>query len=272
MKPVEIVQGTSPIILGQPHSGTYVPDHIYANLNQTGRKLIDTDWHIPKLYEGLAENVSIVRANFSRYVIDANRDPSGTSLYPGQNTTELVPLTTFDNQPIWNKPPGKEDIAHRLSNFHCVYHQALQAEIDRVKGIHGMAVLYDCHSIRSEIPFLFDEKLPDFNIGDNSGHSCDMHITKIVEEACRQFPNYRTVVNGRFKGGWTTRQYGRPENNVHAIQMELAQHCYLVSEQWPFTYAADKASEFRKVLALIFAQLTPAFLFNFKESQNESRS
>ena len=110
MQPVEVIQGNGPVILGQPHSGTFVPDDIYQNLNPLGWQLVDTDWHIPQLYEGLLENVTTVRANFSRYVIDPNRDPEGTSLYPGQNTTELVPMTTFDGDPIWLNPPTQDDI------------------------------------------------------------------------------------------------------------------------------------------------------------------
>ncbi len=255
MRPVTVIQGTGPIILGQPHSGTYVPDAIWANLNAVGRQLADTDWHIPALYDGLLDKVTIVSANFSRYVIDANRDPNGASLYPGQNTTDLVPLTTFDNTPIWNIPPSKDDISSRLKHFHCAYHDILKSEIGRVKALHGSAFLYDCHSIRSEIPHLFDKQLPDLNIGDNSGMSCDPQITNAVKKVCSRFPSYSHVVNGRFKGGWTTRHYGKPSDNVHALQMELAQHRYLISEHPPFEYAASKADELREVLKSVLLEI-----------------
>ncbi|MFT6328101.1 MAG: formiminoglutamase [Bermanella sp.] len=255
MNPVTVIQGRGPIILAQPHSGTYVPEAIWENLNTVGRQLLDTDWHIPRLYEGLLDNVTIVRANFSRYVIDANRDPEGGSLYPGENNTKLVPLATFDDEPIWNVAPSEDDIAFRLKHFHQVYHEALYAEIEKVKTIHGYAFVYDCHSIRSQITHLFDHKLPDLNIGDNVGKSCDVQITKAIEQICCNYPAYRHIVNGRFKGGWTTRHYGSPANHIYALQMELAQCTYLGSEAPPFNYAADKANTLRKVLRLILSAI-----------------
>ena len=248
MTPVTVIRGSGPIILGQPHSGTYVPEDIRADLNTLGQELSDTDWHVPALYDGLLEGATIVRANFSRYVIDANRDPSGKSLYPGQNTTELVPLTTFDGAPIWTRPPSAGSIAHRLAAFHQAYHAALEAEVKRVRAEHGIAVLYDCHSIRSCIPHLFDGDLPDFNIGDNGGTTCHSAITEAVARVCADAEGYSHVVNGRFKGGWTTRHYGRPKENIHAIQMELAQRNYLREEVHPFRYDPEQSAKLREVL------------------------
>ena len=255
MKTVAVIPGTGPIILGQPHSGTFVPDDIWANLNDAGRQLQDTDWHVPSLYNGLLDGVTVVRANFSRYVIDANRDPQGTSLYPGQNTTELVPITTFDDKAIWHKTPSDIEKFNRLDAFHRAYHLALQSEIDRVKAEHGFAVLYDCHSIRSEIPHLFDDRLPDLSIGDNSGTTCSPHITAAIERICAGQADYSHVVNGRFKGGWTTRHYGWPDDGVHAVQMELAQRLYLQSEEPPFAYDEKKAVNLRRVIRAILEEI-----------------
>lgn len=245
--PVEVVQGDSPIVLGLPHTGTYVPAAIDAKLNAQGRALADTDWHIHMLYDGLLPGATTVRATFHRYVIDANRDPSGTSLYPGQNTTTLVPLTDFDGQDIWDIPPTEKDIIERRDAFHAPYHAALLAELERVKAIHGIAVLYDCHSIRSRIPFLFDGVLPDMNIGTNNGMTCALEIETIAHEFAASSP-YSTVLNGRFKGGWTTRHYGHPDNSIHAIQMELAQSTYLTSEMPPWTFDTAKANRLRRWL------------------------
>jgi N-formylglutamate amidohydrolase len=174
MSVFEVRQGTSPVILGLPHTGTDVPEDIWARLNDNGRILADTDWHIHKLYDGLLDNVTTVRATFHRYCIDANRDPAGVSLYPGQNTTTLIPDTDFDGLAIWKdgEAPTEADIPDRIARFHKPYHDALAAEIERVKAIHGVAILYDCHSIRSHIPFLFEGKLPDFNIGTDLGKTC----------------------------------------------------------------------------------------------------
>lgn len=252
--PVEVTRGDSPVILGLPHTGTFLPDDIRARLNARGQVLADTDWHIHRLYDGLLPGATTVRATFHRYVIDANRGPQDESLYPGQNTTGLVPLTDFDGEPIWETPPDAADVADRLARFHAPYHAALSVEIERVRARHGVAVLYDCHSIRSRIPFLFDGVLPDLNIGTANGASCAPAIESAAQEIAaatgRSF-----VVNGRFRGGWTTRHYGRPQDGVHAIQMELAQATHLASEAPPFDYDPAKADTLRPALAEILRRL-----------------
>ncbi len=253
----ELHQGSSPIILGLPHTGTEVPADIWERLNSNGRTLADTDWHIHDLYAGLLDDATTVRATFHRYVIDANRDPAGVSLYTGQNTTGLVPETDFDGNPIWNEggEPTDADIAKRLQQFHAPYHAALSAEIARVKAVHGIAILFDCHSIRSHIPFLFDGALPDFNIGTDMGRTCDPAIETIVRDGAAEAQGYTSVLNGRFKGGWTTRHYGKPETGIHAIQMELAQSTHLATETPPFAYDGDKASKLRIHLKDILQRL-----------------
>jgi len=258
MQPVEVYQGTSPVILGLPHTGMHVPDDIAKRLNPNGKLLRDTDWHVEKLYAGLLPQATTVRATFHRYVIDANRDPTGQSLYPGQNTTGLIPLTDFDDQPLWNEggEPDEAETARRLDKFHRPYHAVLAAEIERVKKINGIAILYDCHSIRSYCPFLFEGQLPDFSIGSNDGASCAPEIEQAVTEICAESAGYTHVANGRFKGGWTTRHYGRPEQGVHAIQMELTQAKYLKSEEIPFDYdEAGRARALREPLRKMLEKL-----------------
>jgi len=255
MTPVEVYQGTGPIVLGLPHTGTYVPDAIADRLNENGRLLADTDWHIDQLYAGLLPQVTTVRAVFHRYVIDANRDPEGQSLYPGQNTTTLVPLTDFDGPPIWSTPPDAAKVAARRAAFHAPYHAALSAELARVRDLHGVAILYDCHSIRSRIAFLFDGTLPDFNIGTNMATTCAPQIEAATARICAQADGYSHVINGRFKGGWTTRHYGRPAEGFHAIQMELAQSTYLAQETPPWIYDTAKAGRLRPHLASILTAL-----------------
>ncbi len=252
MKPAHIIRGDSPVILAMPHTGTYVPEDIYAALNANGRKLTDTDWHVDRLYRGLLSGTTIVRANFHRYVIDANRDPSGVSLYPGQNTTGLCPLTDFDNQEIYKKncAPDEDEIERRRLYFHAPYHRAIADEITRLRKWYKNVVLYDCHSIRSKVPYLFDGALPDFNIGTNEGVTCDMKLEKRVSDICTHAKGFTSVTNGRFKGGWTTRHYGNPESGVHAIQMELAQRTYL-DEKPPWMYQLDNARVIRRVLRKI---------------------
>ncbi len=256
MIPVEVQQGQGPVVLAIPHSGTHIPDDIFSRLSPLGHKLTDTDWQVNRLYESLLPDATMVRADFHRYVIDANRNPSGASLYPGQNTTGLVPLTDFDGEPIWLEPPDEEDISTRLADWHAPYHAALQAELTRVREENGVAILYDCHSIRSMIPHLFDGTLHDFNIGTNGTTSCAPLIEQVVANICEDATGYTSVINGRFKGGWTTRHYGRPVDNVHAIQMELAQSTYLTTEEPPFAYDEVKAARLREILKNILETLS----------------
>ncbi|SHM67665.1 N-formylglutamate deformylase [Roseibium suaedae] len=257
MLPFEVTQGDSPVILGVPHAGTHVPQDIWAMLNDTGKVLADTDWHVDRLYRDLLPGATMVRANFHRYVIDANRDPADVSLYPGQNTTSLCPTTDFDGRPIYleGAEPASEEIAARQKDWHGPYHAALAAEIERVKAIHGVAILYDCHSIRSTIPFLFEGRLPDFNVGTNNGTTCAQAIEAATVLRTKAAEGYTSILNGRFKGGWTTRHYGRPETGVHAIQMELAQATHLASEDVPFDYDEDRAGRLRPHLELILKDL-----------------
>lgn len=257
MDPVSISHGSGPLVLAMPHSGAWLPSDVFYSLNEVGKARADTDWRVDRLYADLVPDATIIKANFHRYLIDANRDPSGRSLYPGQNTTSLCPLTDFNGLPIYQdgKAPDREGVEIRLQDFHAPYHAAIEAALARVKKAHGAAVLYDCHSIRSKIPFLFDGVLPDFNIGTNDGVSCAAHMEAAVWDICSQAQGYTSVLNGRFKGGWTTRHYGRPDQGVHAIQMELAQFQYLETESAPFAYSEAKAERLRATLKHILETL-----------------
>lgn len=255
MNVVDVIGGDSAVVLGQPHGGTYVPGDLVKRLNANGAGLADTDWHITRLYDGLLDGVTVVKSNVHRYVVDANRDPSGQSLYPGQNTTTLSPLTDFDGRSIWREgqEPSDEEVEERRLAFHAPYHAALAAELARVKARHGVAILFDCHSIRSNIPFLFDGELPIFNTGTNLGTTCGAEVQQTVVETA-QSSGRSAVVNGRFKGGWTTRHYGQPAQDVHAIQMEISQRAYM-EETPPWAWCDDRAALVRPILQTILTKL-----------------
>ncbi|PHS28268.1 MAG: N-formylglutamate deformylase [Robiginitomaculum sp.] len=225
----DLFEGDSPLILSFPHSGTDIPGDIARGLVSKTQALADTDWYVPRLY-GFARDlgVSWVEAKTSRTVIDLNRDPDGHSLYPGQTTTGLCPLESFDGVPLWQKgegPTGAE-IERRKNTHFILYHKAISDQIARVKARHGFAVLYDCHSIRGTVPRLFDGDLPVLNLGTNSGQSCAPDLENRVGGMMARC-SYTHAINGRFKGGWITRHYGRPDESVHALQMEIAQHAYM---------------------------------------------
>jgi len=251
-----VLPGDSPVVLAQPHGGIFVPEDLNNRLNSRGRGLDDTDWHITRLYEGLLPSATVVKSNVHRYVIDANRDPAGHSLYPGQNTTTLCPLTDFDGADIWEsgQQPSPDEIESRRQSFHAPYHAALAQELARVHAKHGIAVLFDCHSIRSTIPFLFDGELPIYNVGTNLGQTCDPEIERLTHQTCLTAQPDSTILNGRFKGGWTTRHYGQPQNHYHAIQMETSQRAYM-DETAPWTFRPEKAAQPRAVLQDILTKL-----------------
>ncbi|MEO1200084.1 MAG: N-formylglutamate deformylase [Pseudomonadota bacterium] len=262
MDTVKVRHGTSPVILSIPHSATWLPDDIAVRLSDHGRRLIDTDWHVDILYGGLMPEATTVTAGFHRYLIDANRPPGDESLYPGQASTGLVPLTDFDGRAIWcdGEAPDADEIAERVARYHTPYHAALAEEIARVRDMHGIAILYDCHSIRSKVPRLFEGTLPDLNIGTHDGRTCAPEIEDLIVEHAKLDPSYNVILNGRFKGGWTVRHHGRPEDGVHAVQMELAQSTYLAVEDAPWRYDCDKAAKLRPVLQDILEALDQAGL------------
>jgi N-formylglutamate deformylase len=221
--------GDAPLIVSFPHTGTVIPADIESRLASgwLGRK--DADYWVDELYDfAHAAGATTLRTALSRTVIDVNRDPSGASLYPGQATTALCPTETFDGEKLY--PPGDEpdpaEIERRRRKYFDPYHQALREQVGRLRDRHGAVVLYDAHSIRSRVARLFDGELPQFNIGTHSGASCARELAAAVESIC-DASGYSRVTNGRFRGGWITRHYGKPENGVHAIQMELAMRGYL---------------------------------------------
>ena len=240
---VEVHRGTAPLLMSFPHTGTEIPEAVSGKLVSREAALRDTDWHVDTLHAFARElGATLVRTPVSRTVIDVNRDPSGASLYPGQATTGLVPVETFDGERLYR--PGEEPRAaeaeERRRTWFEPYHAALAAEIERLQNGHGRVVVYDCHSIRSRVPRLFPGELPVFNVGTNGGTSCDAGLEDAVAAACRE-TGESTVVNGRFRGGWITRHYGRPHEGVHAIQMELAQRFYM-DEDRPEVAVRDKAA------------------------------
>ena len=256
MNPVEVSEKSGPVILGQPHGGVFIPPELSSRLNDRGRTLADTDWHIHQLYEGLLPEATVVQATFSRYMIDANRDPSGNSLYPGQNTTGLCPIIDFEGQPIYNagEEPDETEIEQRRQTCHAAYHVALMEQIKRVRNQLGVVLLFDCHSIRSELPFLFEGQLPDLNLGTNNGATCATEIEQSAFDVCSAAEGYTSVLNGRFKGGWTTRHYGKPSEGIHAIQLEITQKNYM-EEVAPWSFRSDLASGLRNQLKTLLTTL-----------------
>ncbi len=223
-----LTRGRVPLLISFPHSGTGLPDALAAELTPAAGALPDTDWLVPELYDMVSHlGAWTLRAHMSRYVVDLNRDPDGHSLYPGQSTTSLCPVDTFNSEPIYaTAPPDDAQIQARRARYFLPYHSALANALDTLVANHGGAVLWDAHSIRSQVPRFFEGTLPALNLGTAHGTSCAPAVREAVVGALRTTP-YQHVVDGRFVGGYITRHYGRPQRNVHALQMEIAQSAYM---------------------------------------------
>jgi N-formylglutamate amidohydrolase len=259
----ELHCGKGPLLVSSPHAGVQLPDEIAARLTPPGRALVDTDWYADRLYPFAGSfGASVLHARWSRYVVDLNRDPAGTVLYPGARTTGFVPAETFEGEPLYapGGEPGTEETAARRERYFDPYHAALQDELARLKAAHGRALLLDAHTIWGRLPLLFDGELPDINIGTNSGSSCDPKLTAAVASAAAA-SSYSVVVDGRFKGGFITRRYGAPAQGVDAIQIEINQRTYLADgsrTEWDDAKAARLSRVLRTMCeALLLGSMSP---------------
>ena len=253
--PFVFYPGTAPLLVSMPHAGTYVPPALAARLTDEARQVPDTDWHMERLYAFAKDmGASILVATHSRYVVDLNRPPDGASLYPGQSVTGLCPTDMFDAAPLYadGAAPTEAEVAERREALWQPYHAQLTGELARLHAAHGVAVLWDAHSIRSVLPRFFEGKLPDLNLGTANGESCDPALAQELLQIAEAAPGYTAVLNGRFKGGHITRHYGQPGQGVHAVQLEMTQ-CSYMQECLPFDYLPERAVQVQPHLQRMLA-------------------
>ena len=245
-----LAPGTLPLVVSFPHAGTEIPPELAARMTPEALQRADVDWHLPQLYafaQGLG--ASTLAARFARHVIDLNRPPEDTSLYPGQDVTGLLPRDTFRKEPLYRAgaEPDAAETQRRCATYWQPYHDALRIELERLRALHGSVVLWDAHSIASVMPRFFDGTLPDLNLGTADGASCAPALQAAVEAVLAGQARYTHLTNGRFKGGYITRHYGRPERGVHALQLEQCQSTYM-DEAAPYAYRPDRAAEVQPLL------------------------
>jgi N-formylglutamate deformylase len=243
-------QGSQPLLVSIPHMGTEIPEALRGSYVDRALAVEDTDWHLDRLYAFANElGASVLQPTLSRYVIDLNRPPDDQPMYPGASNTELCPTRFFTGDPIY-RGTTVVDAAQkreRLESYWRPYHQALQGEIERIRQAHGFVLLWDAHSIRAEIPWLFEGRLPDLNIGTVGGEAAHASIADAVVRAASRESHFSHVLNGRFKGGYITRRYGRPDENVHAVQLEMCQ-CTYMREEAPFDWIDERATQVQPVV------------------------
>ncbi|MFC0350002.1 N-formylglutamate deformylase [Undibacterium danionis] len=249
--PFHFIQGQVPLLISMPHVGTQIPPDVLAKMNPVAEYKADTDWHLPLLYNMReALGASLIHAEYSRYLIDLNRPSDDMNLYPGQDTTGLCPVDTFAKEALYRpgQNPDANEIQRRVQTYWQPYHQQLQAELQRLRDLHGIAILWDAHSIASQVPRFFEGRLPDLNFGTADQKSCDSGLQAALAQVMVQHgAPYTHVFNGRFKGGHITRHYGQPANQLHAVQLEMSQ-CVYMDENHPFAYREDLAAQIQPLL------------------------
>ena len=254
----ELCEGGAPLLVNVPHAGTFLPADIRARLTPAGLAVPDTDWHVDRLYAELLDglDVTLMTATHSRIVVDLNRDPSGHALYPGASNTEICPLTTFHDEPMYRDgtAPNETEVTQRVARYWQPYQDRLAAEIARIRGRHGYCVLLDGHSIVSEAPRFFAGRLTDLNLGTADGASCNAGLANTAFAGLAAAGGFTAVHNGRFKGGYITRHHGRPREQVHALQLEMAQSCYM-DEAAPTVYDPARAGPLKQVLLDLVGRL-----------------
>ena len=243
-------QGSRPLLVSVPHAGTALPPALRERLVPRAAAVEDTDWHLDRLYDFVRElGASLIVPHYSRYVIDLNRPRENTPMYPGANNTGLCPTRFFTGDALYrdDAEPDAAEIADRVEQYWLPYHDALAVELARLKVSHGHAVLFDAHSIKSELPWLFEGRLPHLNLGTAAGASCAPTLTAALASVLGAQQRYSHVIDGRFKGGYITRRYGRPADGVHAVQLEMCWRCY-VDEATPAQWDGPRAAELTPLL------------------------
>ena len=256
----EYAPGRSALLISFPHSGVAIPDEIRGRLTPAALIVPDSDWHVPSLYDFYAElGASVLIARNSRYVVDLNRPPDGAPLYPGKTETALCPTRTFAGAPIYRsgEEPGADEIAKRVHAYWNPYHGKLAEAIDTIRNQHGHCVLWDAHSIRSEVPAFFDGRLPDLNVGTAGGASCSRSLAERIMRLLQSQDRFTSVLNGRFKGGYITRRYGDPARGIDAVQLEMAQSAYM-DESAPSVFDPSVASGLQSALRSLLADVIKA--------------
>ncbi|HZH05094.1 MAG TPA: N-formylglutamate deformylase [Lautropia sp.] len=241
-------RGNSGLLVSMPHVGTTIPPDIAARMTPAALQVADTDWHLPLVYDLEGLDATILVATHSRLVIDLNRPPDDASLYPGRDTTGLIPVDTFRKEPVYRgEVPDEAETASRRRNYWLPYHQALDAELARLREQHTRVVLWEAHSIASELPRFFSGRLTDLNFGTADGASCAPELVSEILAPVQEQQRYTWVLNGRFKGGYITRRFGEPARGVHAVQLEMTQVIYM-DEDPPFALRPDRCEHLAPLL------------------------
>lgn len=243
-------RGSTALLISFPHVGTAIPPDQQHRYTPRALQVEDTDWFLDRLYGFAAElGATLVVPRHSRYLIDLNRSSDNRPMYPGQNNTELCPTRHFTGEPLYREgqAPDEGEVQRRVQRYWQPYHDALRDELAELKAAHGHAVLFDAHSIKSELPWLFEGTLPHLNVGTVQGRSCAATLRAAVAAVFESQTGFSHVVDGRFKGGHITRHFGQPAQGVHTVQLEMCWRAYM-DETPPFRWHEARAAHVTPLL------------------------
>jgi N-formylglutamate deformylase len=243
-------RGSAPLLISFPHVGTAIPPDQQHRYTPRALQVEDTDWFLDRLYGFAADlGATLIVPQHSRYLIDLNRSSDNRPMYPGQNNTELCPTRHFTGETLYREgqAPDEAEIQRRVQRYWQPYHDALRDELAALKARHGHAVLFDAHSIKSELPWLFEGTLPHMNVGTAQGHSCAPTLRAAVAAVFESQSDYTHVIDGRFKGGHITRHFGQPAQGVHTVQLEMCWRAYM-DEAPPYRWHDARAAQVTPLL------------------------
>ncbi|WP_062059292.1 N-formylglutamate amidohydrolase [Aquimarina longa] len=240
-----------PIIISVPHSGTKFPSDIKKQYKKRMRNhLDDTDWYVDRLYEFAPSlGITVIKANLSRWVIDLNRDPESVPLYNDNRLiTSNTPITDFYGNAIYKSKdvePDENEVKRRLNTYYWPYYKQLEEMLEERKKQFGTVLLWDAHSIRHKVSTIQKDPFPDMILGNNNEKTADPKLIKSALEGL-QSGNFKINHNTPFKGGHITRYFGKPENNIHTLQLEMNKILYMDDNE--ITYNNDRAEKVQQVL------------------------
>lgn len=246
-----------PILISSPHSGTAFPEDIKGHYREEMIEAPeDTDWYIDKLYDFAPDlGITMVCANYSRWVIDLNRDPESNPLYTdGRVTTDLCPTMTFMEEPIYHDDdlPNRKEIDRRLENYYWPYYKKVQELLDGLKNEFGKVLLWDAHSIKQYVPTIREEVFPDLILGDNNEKTASGQLINTSLDVLSD-SKLKVNHNDPFRGGHITRYFGKPAKNQHALQLEMTKINYMDNKER--AYDEERAGIIRSLLKKNFEAL-----------------
>jgi N-formylglutamate amidohydrolase len=239
----EPAQLTTPLVFCSPHSGRIYP-RIFLDASRLDPHNLrkSEDCFVDELFSAApAAGAPLISARFPRAYLDVNREPfeldpelfeEPLPKFANAHTMRVIgglgtiPRVVAEAEEIYDEPLSLAIAMERIERLYRPFHQALDDLLNRTRERFGYAVLIDCHSMPSASITFPASARPEFIIGDRFGGSCDLRVTRTLREAIAR-ANYQVQLNRPYAGGFITEHYGKPTENLHAVQIEINRGLYL---------------------------------------------